>query len=65
MIEQCTLWCMSQITVRFRDTGGTNSPADPSSVPRAFIAITRRGRAPPEKRLVNRSGADGMAARCI
>jgi hypothetical protein len=56
---------MSQIAVRFRDAA-VDSPA---SLSRAFIAITRCGsgdrRGPPERRLVNRSGADDMAIRYI
>jgi hypothetical protein len=60
---------MSQIMVRLRDAGGVNSPAGRASGPDAFIAITRRGSGagwgPAAKRLVNGSGAGGMAARYI
>jgi hypothetical protein len=50
-----------------RDMGGRNSLAGALSI--RFIASTPRGsgagRGSPEKRLVNRSGADGMTARYI
>ena len=43
MIEQCMLWCMSQIAVRRREAGGTNASPDASPDPRDFIGIMPRG----------------------
>src|SRR5262249_49776475 len=43
MIEQCMLWCMSQIAVRLREAGGTKASPIASPDPRDFIGIMPRG----------------------
>ncbi len=43
MIEQCMLWCMSQIAVRRREAGGANGSPDTAPGPRDFMGIMLRG----------------------